>query len=747
MIASAGPVLTYEIRPDTWDPDCRYFYGQGSTYSGLATQNLPEIGAQSPSSEALRANHVFHSLTKLLTLCNVWSVAPHPDDEDQTLLRGYALGGAKVGILSLTQGEGGGNKCGPQLGSELSSIRRHELQNAAKVAGASEVQFLNFPDFFAKTTEEVAKEWASRLPELVHWIRVNQPDVIVLRFRGSTTVCEGEAVAPGDDGAAHTYTTDLMLEAVKLANDPEFAPSGVLVQTFDVPSVILTDYCYYAKNAHPIPHHEVEISDTTVLNRVGEQIPLKEIGPRAAGKHYSQFGESTYDPRQGRPIYLTNLTNLAEEMTPEKIADRFNWIWSRFEGGEKISTAIRDIIKSFNPEDLSTIVPRLDELKNSITSLNIPHKIIGHKLAEIDDLISYINNEEAPSTARDFNKFPDQVSFTPHSNVKLVGWKGQQPRLRGLLRNHSEKTQEFELSLRDNNGKQIWSSEFKLKPGKTKRLSIPKPDSAKGGGFSWHIKIKGAEEKPALTFKRFAPPFRDIVHIEAAQSHLVDTLIGCKTLKDELPRHVTYLHSYDGIIPKQLEDLGLKVKRLTPKTLSKKSLRNTDLLIIGRDFVLEQLSPEHESAIQEYIKAGGKLLILEQMRKIYETGERKSSILPEILTPKEGRITTNNASVQVEEISQEWISIIAQISRGARALVNPSAESGNSQTLTTIPLATISEGDQTGLGVARTPYGVYCGIPLDRHLTTGNPSAWGFLLYLIKMATAQDLHSINNSSL
>ena len=85
-------------------------------------------------------------------------------------------------------------------------------------------------------------------------------------------------------------------------------------------------------------------------------------------------------------------------------------------------------------------------------------------------------------------------------------------------------------------------------------------------------------------------------------------------------------------------------------------------------------------------------------------------------------------------------------------MVNPSAESGNSQTLTTIPLATIplatiSEGDQTGLGVARTPYGVYCGIPLDRHLTTGNPSAWGFLLYLIKMATAQDLHSINNSSL
>lgn len=734
MIAGVDQVLSYQITPDPLDPNIRSFYHEGHPYADLATRCLPEIKDRSLSSDAHRSHHVFHALNNLLTLCNVWSVAPHPDDEDHTLLRGYALNGAKVGILSLTQGEGGGNKSGPQLGSELSSIRRQELMQAAKVAGASEVQFLNFPDFFAKTTQEVATEWESRLPELVHWIRVNRPDVIVLRFRRSTTVCEGEAVAPGDDGAAHTYTTDLMLKAVKLANNPEFAPTGISYETFDVPSVILTDYCYYANNPNPIPHHKVEISETTVLNRAGEQIPLKKIGPRAASKHFSQFGESNYDPRQGRPIYLTNL---AEEINRETIADRFNWSWSRFKGGEKISAAIQKIIEDFKAENLADILLQLDELKNSITSLNNPHQLIQHKLAEIDDLIRYINKKEVTSTTRDLNKFPEQVSFTPHSNVKLVGWKGQQPRLRGLLRNHSEKTQEFELSLKEDNGRQIWSSKFKLKPGKTKRLSIPMPDVAKEGVFSWHIKIKGSAEKPALTFKRFAPPFKGIIHIEAAQTHLVDTLIDWAPLKDKLPSHVTYLHSYDGIIPAQLEDLGLKVKRLGPNKLSHKSLRNTDLLIIGRDFVLEHLSPEHESAIQEYIKSGGKLLILEQMQKIYETEERKSSILPEILTPKDGRITTNNASVQVKGIEDKWIYIIAQISWGARALVNPNAESVTSRTFTTIPLATISEGDQTGLGVARTPYGIYCGIPLDRHLTTGNPNAWGFLLYLIKMANTQ----------
>ncbi len=688
-------------------------------------------------STAIKARHILHSLIKLKTVCNVWSVAPHPDDEDHTLLRGYALNGATVGILSLTQGEGGGNKAGPQLGTELSSIRRYELQRAAEVAGASEVQFLDFPDFFAKNIEEVKASWGERLPELVNWIRATQPDVIILRFRGSNNICEGEAVAPGDDGAAHTYATDMMLEAVRLAKDSNYQGSGVNPEIYDVPSVILTDYCPYAEGTAPTQYQDgygkVITDGVKLIKENGESVDLRDIGPKAAKQHFSQFGGSEYDPRGGREIYLKSLNN-SKDAEPDIITKKLNWSWSRFEGGARISAAIDNIITSFNPNDLSGLTQKLQELHQQIIGLNLNNRSISQKLKDLDQLLKYISPDETPTHKQNLHQFPDAISFTPYSNVHLLG-RGNKPHLRGTLRNHTQSKQRVTLLLRNPSGETIASTHLTLSPGKVKRISIPIPAGAEGA-HSWHIRLKGgkdgeADSKPALTCKRFAPPFRSVVHIEPAQTHLINpwpNKMGFNA--KDLPQNVAYLHNYDGLIPQQLRELGINVKRLDPGKFTLKSLKKTDLLIIGRDFIGDHLSSDKREVLETYLKSGGRLLILEQMRKIYgnDSDEGITSLLPQILRPKEARITTDEADVKSEDTNSK-ILVTPTLAQGARALV--STEDSKST-----PLITLTEGGQTGIGVAQLPYGIYCGLALDRHLSNGLSEAWGLLLTLMMQANA-----------
>lgn len=726
MVALAAINKSYEVAPDMMapaSPSADYWYRTFGDAHGHI--NL--------ESTAIKARHILHSLIKLKTVCNVWSVAPHPDDEDHTLLRGYALNGATVGILSLTQGEGGGNKAGPQLGTELSSIRRYELQRAAEVAGASEVQFLDFPDFFAKNIEEVKASWGDRLPELVNWIRATQPDVIILRFRGSNDICEGEAVAPGDDGAAHTYATDMMLEAVKLAKDSNYQGSGVNPEIYDVPSVILTDYCPYAEGTNPAQYldgYGKFIPDSVkLITENGDPIALREIGPKAAMQHFSQFGDSKYDPRGDRKIYLRSLDD-----NPQKSLDKLDWSWSRFDNGKKISAAIDNIVKSFDPNNLSGPTQQLQALRLQITDLNLNNRSISQKLKDIDQLLKYISPDETPTHKQNLHQFPEAISFTPYSNVHLLG-KSNSSKLRGILENHTPNKQQFTLLLKSPSGETVAKTDLTLRTGKRKRISIPIPAGAEGA-HSWHIGLKGGKDgegdsKPALTFKRFAPPFRSVVHIEPAQTHIIKpwpNKMGVNA--KDLPQNVAYLHNYNGLIPQQLRELGLNVKRLDPGKFTLKSLKKTDLLIIGRDFIGDHLSKDKREILKTYLKSGGRLLILEQMRKIYGTDsdEDISSLLPQILRPKEARITTDGAKVERADTNSK-ILVTPTLARGARALV--STEDSKST-----PLITLTEGGQTGIGVAQLPYGIYCGLALDRHLSNGLSEAWGLLLTLMMQASA-----------
>ena len=61
-------------------------------------------------------------------------IAAHPDDENTRLIAHWSqFDGYDVAYLSLTQGEGGQNILGPELGEALGVIRREELYAARRL--------------------------------------------------------------------------------------------------------------------------------------------------------------------------------------------------------------------------------------------------------------------------------------------------------------------------------------------------------------------------------------------------------------------------------------------------------------------------------------------------------------------------------------------------------------------------------------------------------------------------------------
>src|SRR6266481_1390677 len=134
-------------------------------------------------------------LQKLTVLGSVLMIAAHPDDENTALLSYFSRGRkVRTGYLSLTRGEGGQNLIGSEQGDALGVIRTQELLAARRIDGAEQF-FTRAIDFgFTKTTEETFAKWGREkiLSDVVWVIRRFRPDVIVLRFSGTSRDGHGQ---------------------------------------------------------------------------------------------------------------------------------------------------------------------------------------------------------------------------------------------------------------------------------------------------------------------------------------------------------------------------------------------------------------------------------------------------------------------------------------------------------------------------------------------------------------------------
>lgn len=164
---------------------------EGRVGLGLALRRLPEAG-------------------------RVLYVTAHPDDEHNGVLAALSRGrGLRVGLLTLTRGEGGQNALGPELFEALGVLRSEELQAVHRLDGAEQLFTRAWEFGFSFSVDETTGRWGREqtLGDVVRAVRAFRPDVILtlpLEARG--------------EHSHHLAASRLTREAFRAAADPARFP-------------------------------------------------------------------------------------------------------------------------------------------------------------------------------------------------------------------------------------------------------------------------------------------------------------------------------------------------------------------------------------------------------------------------------------------------------------------------------------------------------------------------------------------
>ncbi len=156
-------------------------------------------------------------LKKLGTRASLMMIVAHPDDEDGGMLTYESRGvGARVGMLTLTRGEGGQNVMSGDFNDALGLVRTRELLAADRYLGVDQM-FGTEVDFgFSKTKEEAFSQWTRErvLYDAVRAVRLYRPLVVTSVFLG----------APTDGHGHHQVSGEVAQEVFNAAADPKVFP-------------------------------------------------------------------------------------------------------------------------------------------------------------------------------------------------------------------------------------------------------------------------------------------------------------------------------------------------------------------------------------------------------------------------------------------------------------------------------------------------------------------------------------------
>ncbi len=233
-------------------------------------------------------------------------IAAHPDDENTRLIAHWSqFNGYDVAYLSLTQGEGGQNILGPELGEALGVIRSEELHAARRLDGATQF-FGGAADFgYSKSVDETLQKWNENevLSRIEAVVKEFQPDVIVTRF-------------PPDARAGHGHHTASAVLAIRaferlqsMGRRGGYAPKALYWNTSS----------WWAKDLE-----NAVSGDSLAVLQIGGFIPelgqsSLEIGTLARGMHKSQ-GFAGITDRGERTEYLQLLKGEPVDWTPPVFA-------------------------------------------------------------------------------------------------------------------------------------------------------------------------------------------------------------------------------------------------------------------------------------------------------------------------------------------------------------------------------------------------------------------------------------------
>ncbi|GAB4231095.1 MAG: PIG-L family deacetylase [Acidobacteriota bacterium] len=217
------------------------------------------------------------ALRKLPKTASVLYITAHPDDEDNALLVRLSRGeGYRVGLLTLTRGEGGQNEIGSELGEDLGVLRTQELEAVHRFDGVEQF-FSRARDFgYSFSVEETFQKWGRQeiLGDIVRVIRLFRPSVVITLQAGGA-----------GGGQHHQASAQLAVEACRLAGDPAQFPEQL--------NEGLRPWRPYRVFQMPGPGMGGGGPAGDVALALGEYDPLLgetwlEFGARARGRHLSQ---------------------------------------------------------------------------------------------------------------------------------------------------------------------------------------------------------------------------------------------------------------------------------------------------------------------------------------------------------------------------------------------------------------------------------------------------------------------------
>ncbi len=176
----------------------------------------PDEGAPPLPADTGRAG-LEQTLRRLSTRASLLMIVAHPDDEDGGMLTYESRGqGVRVGMLTLTRGEGGQNFVTSDFDDALGLVRTRELLAADRYLAVDQM-FGTEVDFgFSKTIEEAFSQWTHQrvLYDAVRAVRLYRPLVVASVFIGGITDGHGQ----------HQVSGETAQEVFRAAADPTVFP-------------------------------------------------------------------------------------------------------------------------------------------------------------------------------------------------------------------------------------------------------------------------------------------------------------------------------------------------------------------------------------------------------------------------------------------------------------------------------------------------------------------------------------------
>lgn len=374
---------------------------------------LPSLLAFSFTVVALKATpsgEIYRKIEKLNSTGSVLYFAAHPDDENTALL--YHMSHElklDTAYMSLTRGDGGQNRIGPELGKELGFIRTQELLGARTYDWTQQF-FSRAVDFgYSKTVKDTLVHWDEQkvLADTVYVIRKFKPDLIITRFHPDR----------GDTHGHHTASAIIALQAFEMAADPNAFPEQL--SDVDVHQTKQMVWDSYRRRGEAVPEDAlVRVSLENYDEILGGS--TMEFSRKALAFNKSQ-GTVFATNRRNRNV---NLQWLAGEPIEDFSVLGLTEGWSTVEGGAPIGDHLARIAATFDFQNPSRSLEGMLEVKRMIESLE-PSALKERKHDQVNEIIAdllglFIEVRTSQESVTPGKDLPVTIEWVNRSNAALL---------------------------------------------------------------------------------------------------------------------------------------------------------------------------------------------------------------------------------------------------------------------------------------------------------------------------------------